>query len=152
MSATTVPTVRAALVARLRAMLAAAPVDTTTEVFYGSPGRNVPTRFIAVADTQDGVTREQRTLPLRKSSSRTETYDLRLVVWVLAGDHDAQQSVTEAAWSLVDRIDDDLRLEPTLGGLVTYALPSRFDDEDFLLNEGRAAQVVVLVSVNVQRS
>lgn len=154
MSATTVPRVRAALVTRLRVMLAAAPVDATTEVFYGAPGRNVPAQFIAVADTESGVAREQKTLPLRRTSSRVETYDLRLVVWVLLGDHDAaaQQSATETAWALVDRIDDDLRLEPTLGGLVTYALPSRFDDQDFLLNEGRAAQVVVLISVNVQRS
>ena len=133
-------------------MLAPLPADTTAEVFYGSPGRTVPARFIAVADTENGVEREQRTLPLRKTTSRTETYDLRLVVWVLIGDHDSQQTATEAAWTLVDRIDDDLRGEPTLGGLVTYALPSRFDDQDFLLTEGRAAQVVVLVSVNVQRS
>lgn len=152
MSATTVPAVRAALVTRIRAMLTAAPADTTTEVFYGSPGRNVPGQFIAVADTADGVGREQRTLPLRKTSSRTETYDLRVVVWVLSGDHDAQQTVTEQAWALVDRLDNDLRGEPTLGGLVTYALPSRFDDQDFLLNEGRAAQVIVLVSVHVTRA
>lgn len=150
MSATTVPRVRAALVTRLRALLAA---DTTpTEVLYGSPGQNVPSRFIAVADTASGVEREQRTLPLRKASSRTESYELRLVVWVATSDYDAQQAVSEAAWALVDRLDDDLRDEPTLGGLVTYALPSRFDDSDFLLNEGRAAQVVVSVSVNVQRS
>lgn len=152
MSATTVPSVRAALVTRIRSMLALAPADTTTEVFYGSPGRNVPGQFIAVADTESGVAREQRTLPLRKASSRTETYDLRVVVWVLLGDHDAQQQATETAWALVDRLDNDLRGEPTLGGLVTYALPSRFEDTDFLLNEGRASEVVVTVSVNVQRS
>ena len=132
-------------------MLAAAG-DTTTEVFYGSPGRVVPQRFIAVADTDAGVAREQRTLPLRKASSRTETYDVRLVVWVQVNDHDAQQAATEAVWDLVDLIDNDLRDEPSLDGLVTWALPSLFDDRDFLLNEGRAAQVIVQVSVHVNRS
>lgn len=151
MSSTTVPAVRAALVARVTAMLATAG-DTATEVFYGSPGRNVPSRFVAVADTENGVSREQRTLPLRKTSSRTEEYDLRVVVWVLSGDHDAQQAVTEAAWGLVNILDDNLRAEPTLDGLVDWALPARYDDQDFLLNEGRAAQVVVTVNVHVNRS
>lgn len=151
MSATTVPAVRAALVARVQALLATA-ADTTTQVFYGHPGRTIPGRFIAVADTDAGVTREQRTFPLRKDRSRTETYDVRLVVWALDGDHDAQQQVTEQVWALVDLIDDGLRAEPTLGELVTWALPSSFDDTDFLLNEGRAAQVVVLISVNVNNS
>lgn len=152
MSATTVPAVRAALVARLRTILAPAGIPAE-HVFYGSPGQNVPREFVAVAETSaDGVAREQRTLPLRKTSSRTETYALRLVVWCMTGNHDAQQTVTEKAWSLTTLIDDDLRGEPTLGGLVTWALPSQFDDTDFLLNEGRAAQVVVSVSVNVNRA
>lgn len=152
MSATTVPTVRAAMVARLRELLTAAG-DATTEVFYGAPGQNVPDRFIAVADTDAGVDREQHTLPLRRNASRTETYDLRVVVWCRQGDHSsaAQQAMVEAAWGLVDLLDDGLRAEPTLGGLVTHALPSRFDDQDFLLNEGRAAQVLVFVSVHVNR-
>lgn len=146
MSATTVPAVRAALVARLTALLPGTPV------FYGHPGRNVPAVFVAVADTADGVGREQRTLPLRRESSRTESYDLRLVVWCLTGDHDAQQQVTEQAWALVDQIDDDLRREPTLGGVVQWALPTSYADQDFLLNEGRAAEVLVLVNVNVNRA
>lgn len=151
MSATTVPAVRAALVTRLRAALAAA-ADTTTEVLYGPPGQTVPQQFIAVADTDAGVTREQRTLPLRKQSSRTETYDVRLVVWCADGNPDAQQSVTERCWALTTLIDDDLRGEPTLGGLVTWALPSSFQDQDFRLNEGRAAEVIVMVSVHVNRA
>lgn len=154
MSATTVPTVRAALVTRLRAMLAVAPVDAVTTVHYGHPGQDVPAAFIAVADTADGVTREQRTLPLRKTSSRTETYDVRVIVWCSTGEHDspAQQRVTEQAWALCTRIDDDLRGEPTLGGLVTWALPASFADEDYLLNEGRAAQIVVTITVHVTRA
>lgn len=154
MSATTVPTVRAALRTRIIAALATA-ADTTTEVFYGAPGRTIPDRYIAVADTAEGgVEREQRTLPLRKTTSRTETYDLRVVIWCKTGNHDSadQQSMVEAAWSLASLLDDDLRGEPTLGGLVDWALPTRFDDSDFLLNEGRAAQVVVSVSVHVNRA
>ena len=152
MSATTVPAVRAALVTQIRALLVAAG-DSTTEVTYGHPGRTVPAKFVAVAQTEDGVGREQRTLPLRKTSSRTETYDLRLILWVL-GDHDptSQQSVTEQVWALAAVIDDGLRDDPDLGGLVTWALPSRFDDEDFLLNEGRAAQIVMSISVQVNRA
>jgi hypothetical protein len=134
-------------------MLAAAN-DTITKVTYGHPGQNIPGRFVAVADTENGVEREQRTLPLKRTSSRTETYGLRVVVWVLLKDFDstAQQSATEQAWTLADLLDDDLRAEPTLGGLVTWALPTRFVDDDFLLNEGRAAEIVVTVSVNVNRA
>lgn len=153
MSATTVPTVRAALVTKIKALLVAAG-DSTTEVTYGHPGRTIPAKFVAVAQTEDGVGREQRTLPLRKTSSRTETYDLRLILWVQVGDHEpaSQQSVTEQAWALAAVIDDGLRDDPDLGGLVTWALPSRFDDEDFLLNEGRAAQIVMSISVQVNRA
>lgn len=151
MSATTVPTVRAALVTKIKALLVAAG-DNLTEVTYGHPGRTIPAKFVAVAQTEDGVGREQRTLPLRKTSSRTETYDLRLIVWVQDGDHDSQQSVTEQAWTIAAVIDDGLRDDPDLGGLVTWALPSKFDDEDFLLNEGRAAQVLVTISVQLNRA
>ncbi len=149
MSATTVPAVRTALVARLAALLGA-----DAQVIYGHPGQTIPKTYVAVATTEAGVTREQRTMPLRRTSSRTETYDLRLVVWCATGDHSsaAQQAVIAKAWDLCDRIDDDLRAEPTLGGLVDWALPSKFDDDDFLLNEGRAAQVVVLISVHVNRA
>ena len=89
MSATTVPRVRAALVAKVVALLAAAPVDYETQVFYGHPGQEIPQQFVAVAETESGVTREQRTLPLRQASSRGETYDVRLVVWCATGDHDS---------------------------------------------------------------
>lgn len=145
MSATTVPAVRAALHSRLATLLTGVPV------VYGHPGQNIPKTFVSVADTQDGVSREQHTLPLRRNASRTETYDLRLVVWAFTNNHSQQREVTEQAWLLVDRIDDDLRAEPTLGGLVTWALPTSYADDDYLLHEGRAAQVVVLVSVNVNR-
>lgn len=151
MSATTVPAVRAALVTRVAALVAASG-NTETITLYGGPSQGVPESYIAVADTASGVKRDQRTLPLRKTSSRTETYDLRLVIWCFTGDHDAQRAVTEKAWGLATLIDDGLRDEYTLGGLVTSALPSSFDDSDFLLNEGRAAQIVVLISVTVTRA
>jgi hypothetical protein len=151
MSATTVPTVRAALKARVETLLAAAG-DTQTKPSYGHPGKNIPARYIAVADTDDGVTRDQRTHPLRKTSSRTETYDLRLIIWCKTGDHSKQQQMVETSWELAGLIDDGLRDEPTLGGLVTWALPSRFIDSDLYLNEGFASEIIVIVTVNVNRA
>lgn len=149
MSSTTVPAVRAALVARLGPVL-----QGLAEVTYGHPGeQNIPPRFVAVSGTDEGgVTRDQRTFPLKVNRSRMETYDLRLVCWVLARDGHGpaqQQQATEACWALVDAIDNSLRAEPTLDGLVTWALPTSFRDEDFLLQEGRAAQVLVNISVHV---
>jgi hypothetical protein len=144
----TVPAVRAALLARLTTDL---PGVTVT---YGAPGKQIPKRFVAVDSTESGVEREQRTLPLRATSSRTETYDLRLVVWSFTSDYDstAQQTVTEDAWDTAAGIDASLRAETTLGGVVTSALITRAVDDDFLLNEGRAAQIVLTVTVTVNRA
>jgi hypothetical protein len=145
----TVPSVRAALVTRLTADVPAGVVVT-----YGHPGKQIPKRFVAVDSTEDGVTREQRTLPLRATASRTETYDLRLILWSFTADFDstAQQTVTEDAWATVAAVDASLRAETTLGGVVTSALVTRAVDDDFLLNEGRAAQIVLTVTVNVNRA
>lgn len=152
MSASTVPAVRLKLVELLRTALTEAE---DTVVSYGHPGKNMPRRLVAICDTAEGgATRAQHTMPLRRTGSRTEDYLLRVVIWVATGDatSDAQQRVTSEAWALADLLDDLLRTDPTLGGLVDWALPSRFDDLDGLLAEGRAAEVEVSVSVHVTRS
>jgi hypothetical protein len=153
MSASTVPAVRAALVARVANLLAAGG-DTETKATYGHPGQKTPARFVAVSTTENGVTREQRTMPLRQTSSKTETYDLRLVFWNLEGKHDTktQQRVTEQCWAAFDLVDTGLRAEPTLDQLVTAAQITRAVDDDFLLTEGRAAQIVATVTITVNRA
>lgn len=153
MSSFTVPTVRAALVVRAAELLLAAG-DTTTKVLYGPPGQKLPARFVSVSTTVDGVNREQRTLPLRTSGSRTESYGIRLVLWCQDGRHDdeAQQLVTEACWSTLSVLDQGLRAEPTLSSLVTSALITSADDDDFLLDRGRASQIVAVVTVNLNRA
>jgi hypothetical protein len=152
-STSTVPAVRAKLVERFSALLTAAG-DNRTKVTYGHPGQNVPARFVAVDTTEDGLTRSQLSMPLRPSASRTETYDLRVIVWSLTGSHkpEAQRQVTEECWSIFDVLDTGLRSETTLGGLVSSALINRAVDDDFLLNEGRAAQIVLSVTVHVSRA
>jgi hypothetical protein len=150
-SASTVPAVRAALLVRCRELLTAAG-DTATKVTYGHPGQDIPKRFVGVASTADGLTREQRTLPLRPSSSRTEEYGINLLLWNSDGSPDKQQQVTEDCWATFDLIDTGLRVDPTLGKLVTSALITRAVDDDFLLTEGRAAQIVATVSVTCNRA
>lgn len=153
MSTSTVPAVRAALVTRFRQLLADAG-DTTVKVTYGHPGQKVPARFVAVASTDEGVAREQRTLPLRQSSSRTETYGLTVVLWSLNGRHsdEVQQQVTEDCWATFDTLDTGLRADPSLDGLVTSALFTLAVDDDFFTDEGRAAQIVATVTVTVNRA
>lgn len=151
MSASTVPLVRAAMVVRFAELLTAAG-DLTTKVTYGHPGQNIPPAFVAVSSTDAGLDREQRTLPLRQSSSRTETYGLTVILWNLTNNHDQQQQITEACWATFDILDTGLRAETTLGGVVTSALFTRAVDDDFLLHEGRAAQIVATCSVNVNRA
>lgn len=153
MSTSTVPAVRAALVTRFAQLLIDAG-DTTTKVTYGHPGKNVPARYVAVSSTEDGLTREQRTLPLRQSSSRTESYGIQVILWSLNGGQTPahQQQVVEECWTALDVLDSGLRAETTLGGLVTSALITRAIDDDFLLAEGRAAQIVATVTVTVNRA
>lgn len=153
MSTSTVPAVRAALVTRFGELLAAAG-DTATKVTYGHPGQKLPARLVAVTATSEGVTREQRTQPLRANASRTEAYGLRVVLWVLDGRQDeaAQKRVVEACWAIFDVLDTGLRTETTLGGLVGSALITRADDDDFFLDKGRAAQIVATVTVHVPRA
>lgn len=153
MSTSTVPVVRAALVTRFGALLVAAK-DTRTRVTYGHPGQKIPTRFVAVHSTESGVDREQRTLPLRQSTSRTETYDVVVILWNQEGRHEdvVQRRVTEACWATFDVLDTGLRASPSLEGVVTSALFTKAVDDDFLLTEGRAAQIVATVTITVNRA
>jgi hypothetical protein len=158
MSSVSVPAVRAALLAQHRAALdaagmgdgTAAPVATT----YGHPGEFVPPAFVAVSTTTEGVKREHRRYPMNRTSSQTEEYDLHVVVWVQTPDKtpEAQQAVTERAWAIAGVLDDGLRADYTIGQRVGWALFTDFDDEDFLLHEGRAAQLLCTVHVHVSRT
>lgn len=159
MSASSIPAVRDRLVTLLKASLAEAG-DRQTQVTYGHPGKNLPARYIAVCDSDEaGARREQRTFPLRRTSSRTEDYQLRVVIWNLVGNHSDQRTPTLATWALADLLDDLCRANHTLksgptanDGLVDWALCTGFSDADFLLAEGRASEIVVSVSVHVTRA
>ena len=153
MSVSTVPVVRAALVTRFSALLTAAG-DIKTQVTYGHPGQKIPTRFVAVHSTESGIAREQRTVPLRQSSSRTETYGLVVILWNQEGRYDdaAQRRLTEACWATFDVLDTGLRANPSLNGVVTSALFTKAVDDDFVLTEGRAAQIVAIATITVNRA
>lgn len=151
MSAFTVPAVRAALVARHRAALTAAGLPDVA-VTYGQPGPEIPSAFVAVS-ASDGVTRTVKRMPNRVTGSSDETYDLKVVLWVSTTGFtsDAQQAVTERVWSIAAVLEADLRTDPTLGGAVLTALYRSFDDDDYYLTEGRAAQLVGTVAVTAVR-
>lgn len=152
MSAATVPAVRAALVARFRAALTAAGL-LDVSVLYGHPGQEIPPSFVSVSHTVAGLTRDQKRMPL-KSTSMEERYGLTVVIWQQDPDYspETQQALTERAWLIADVLDADLRGNTTLGGVVQWALFTEFDDQDFYLTEGRAAQLVCTVTVNVTRA
>lgn len=153
MAAVSVPRVRAALTGLFRDTLAAAPTMSDVAVTYGHPGQTIPPAFVAVAQTVDGLERENKRLPIR-STSMAETYAQRVIVWQATSEYtsEAQQAVTERVWAVADLLEAALRAQHTLGGLVTSALFTRFDDLDFLLKEGRAAQLLCDVAVNVNRA
>lgn len=145
----TVPAVRAALITRFTANLASAGLSSIP-VVYGHPGQDVPAAFVSVS-TSDGVDRQQKRMPLL-TTSMEEDYGLTVIVWHLDGDHTRQQQVAEAAWLTASTLEAGLRAETTLGGLVQWALFTRFDDEDFLLKEGRAAQITCTVTIHKTRA
>lgn len=151
MSAVTVPVVRAALVTRFTTDLAAA--SRNVPVFYGHPGKNIPPAYVAVASTVEGVERSQQRMPLRQTSME-EKYGLNVIVWHQTGAHDSagQQAMVEAAWQTVAVIEAGLRADYTLGSKVTWALFTSFDDQDFRLQEGRAAEITCTVTVHVTRA
>ena len=149
MSTSSVPAVRAALFDSLPGWLGA-----DWSVFYGFPGKDVPQRFAAVSSTVDGLSREQRTLPLRQGSSRTENYGLTVILWHLERSFTsaAIRTAVESTWVAADAIDNGLRTDPSLTGLVTSALLTDYEDTDHFLNEGYASQLVLTVTVQSVRA
>lgn len=157
MARLTVPTVRAALVDRFTTILRAAG-DADTAVTYGEPGGEVPYRYVAVGATMDsGASRDPVRMTRNATGGSDETYAIAAVIWCLApGQYDnaTHQGLVESGWLVAARLEAGLRASReawTLGGLVTTAQLTDYDDADFLLDEGRAVEIVCRVSILAAR-
>jgi hypothetical protein len=143
----TVPAVKAYLFTALKARSEyAQPVL----VCYDRPGTYLPNDIVMVGDVT------QTFAPLRMVGSGAqgwldETYQLEIVVESFQGGDDPQ-AVTERAASLAAVAVDAVRLDPSLGGLVTQANPisldysSTFEDEHL----GRRCTATLRVEIYAQ--
>lgn len=157
MARLTVPAVRAALVDRFTTILRAAG-DLDTAVTYGEPGGEVPYRYVAIGPTMDaGASRDAARMTGNAVGGSDETYAIAAVIWCLApGQYDnaTHQRLVEDGWTVATRLEAGLRADRTawtLGGIVTTAQITDYDDTDFLLDEGRAVEIVCRVSILAAR-
>lgn len=123
-----VPAAVAYLVAAIQAQLTASTTTATlrqaTRVYAGDPtSPDLPNDFVCVGR----VTR-----PLKKGSMvgsggarwLTEEYDIAVTISSWRGDQ-TENVVTQRAWQLVAFVETAVRKDPSLGGAVLEAYPSR---------------------------
>jgi len=122
----------------------------------GWPSSNWP-KYVAVGSTRAPVTHDERTAPSRVRESVRESYILDVILWQLAENQftvEAQQACVTSVFAIYRALDGALRAsadEFTLGRLVTWARFVDFKPDDFWLEEGRAAQIVTGLKVDVHR-
>lgn len=141
MATSTIPALKAALLSLLAARAGLAGV----QVVYGAPLPNPGREFISLGGT-DG---SQETAALGRLR-REEEYRLTIYVSVLREGQD-QQAATERVFALVAEVEDAVRADPSVGGVVRTALL----DGPFTLEEGatdthRTALVTVSLLCNAR--
>lgn len=121
MATSTVPALKAALLARLQARADLTGVQTT----WGVPHASLEDEWIMLGDTTAGdPTGEERggqSAKVLGRRSREERYVLDIWVSVIGSGLEEQSVVTERAYELVAEIEDELGDDPTVGGVVRTA-------------------------------
>ena len=141
MATSTVPAFKAALLAALQAR----PTLSTVQVTYGAPLPSPADEYVWLADA-DG---EQETAALG-AQRREEYYDLTVYVAVYRAGED-QQATTERAFELVAELEEVLRADATVGGVVRVAVVAGpFRLEEMASDTHRGAQVTVTVAVRAR--
>lgn len=95
-------------------------------VSYDVPNTNQPAEIVIVG----GVERMTRPFQMIGSGAAGwiyEEYDLEVIIRVLHGGDDAQDSY-ERAWEIIGLVEASVRSDPSLGGLVDQAFPARTRD------------------------
>lgn len=114
----TQPAAKAALVTLL--------VDAGLPATYGTPAKAPSDEWVRVGRVQGTQTAAVFAGSLQP---RDEDYEITMTVRVrMSGD--GQQLATERAYVLAGQIEEALRADPTLGGVVHWALVSAFDLEE----------------------
>lgn len=122
MATSTIPALKAALLA----LLAARANLSGVQVVWGAPLPNPGREFIALAGTEG----EQQTAAIGRLR-REEEYRLTIYCSTLREGQN-QQACTERAFALVAEVEDAVRADPSIGGVVRTALV----DGPFTLEEG----------------
>lgn len=140
----TVPTVKAALVAAL----AARPGLAGVKVSWGWPGPEAVAEMVVVGELAAGT----QTVPTLRATrvQREERYDL--AVTCFAARHDAtaadQRLAEERAFALAGEVEDLLASDPRLGlSDIAWARVSQLELASAPADRGWVAQVTVTVSV-----
>lgn len=137
-----IPSVKATLVSRLQARAGLAGV----QVAYGWPKGAIQKELVLVGGTKGA----QAWGPFGKRS-KDEEYDLQVAVSVVFADG-VQQAATERAFVIVGEIEQELRNDPTVGGIVRLAaVEGNFSlDENVLGGLEREAFVEFSVHVDAR--
>lgn len=138
MAASTIPAVKAALVAQIAAALPT--VTVTWAVPRGEKGRE----WVLVGNVRG----DQRAAAIGRSR-RAETYIVEIQVTCVRPNVETPQSVSDRAFEIVAEIEDVLRTDETLGNL-SYLIKAEVVKTDLteglLENEERMSEVMVHVA------
>lgn len=141
MAVSTIPAFKAALAAALRSRANLANV----QVSYGAPLPSPADEFVWLADIEG----EQEAAALG-AQRREEIYELMVIVNVIRAGAD-QQAVTERAYALAAEVENELRGDGTVGGVVRFAqVAGPFRLEEMASDTHRGAQLTITVAVRAR--
>lgn len=132
-------------------------------VTYGHPG-NAWASYSWLAVVPSGEPWRQstkrapdRTANLGTGGSRDSDWSLTLALWVPAPnrfEEADQQACVELAWAGFDVVNNDLRTPTgmTLDDLVTFVEIDQVEHNDYLLEEGRGAELLCRLQVQERRT
>lgn len=124
--ASTVPAVKRYLADQIQDTLNSIPVPAGNPapiVFYDVPGQYRPNDMVAVGHTYQRVVRPMAMVGSGGTGWLQEEYELEIVTDVFRAGESLQVEAYERAYQLNDVVEQVVRDDPSLGGLVIVAMP-----------------------------
>ena len=153
MASSTIPALKAALLARLQADAALAGVQVSWGIPFGELARECVILGDARAEDATGGRPGGQSTVAIGTRAREERYLLELLVRVLKGA--SQQEVTERAFALAAAVEDSLRAwageAPPFGGVVRWALVTGTPLEEFPAANGERMAIVTVEVAAAER-
>lgn len=143
----TAPAVKAYLLTQTKATLTAAANERLL-VVYNEPGTDLPGDIVSIGSVLNRVTEPSAYVGGGGQHWLTERYTVEVVVDVFRGG-DRSQVAEERAWYLAGLVEQIVRTDPSLGGLVLEARPGAAESEGSWDEGHRGHRVRLTLAVDV---